>query len=267
MNVEAYLTRIGYRGARSATDDALAALHAAHMRTVPFENLDIPLGVSIELDVERLLDKVVTRRRGGFCYELNGTLAWLLERLGFRVERFSARVYSDDGAPGPECDHMLLAVAAQGGGAPWIADVGFGDSFVEPVRLDGSESEQRGTTYRFVEDGTRHRLESRTADASAWKPQYDFEPTARAFAAFAPMCVHQQTSPASSFTRKVVCSRATETGRTTLSNARWIVTSHGERTESTLPSADEVRTLLTAQFGIELGTDAAHTLFRFGSGV
>src|SRR3954447_25028309 len=105
MEIDAYLKRIAYRGSREPTVETLRQLHRAHLLAVPFENLDIPLGNPIVLSVPSFYDKIVERRRGGFCYELNGLFAWLLEQLGFHVELLSAGVFSGN-RPGPEFDHL-----------------------------------------------------------------------------------------------------------------------------------------------------------------
>ena len=92
VDVDAYLERIGYVGAREPSADVLVGLHRAHVLAVPFENLDIHLGVANVLDLEHVFDKIVARRRGGWCYELNGLFALLLEGLGFAVTCYSASV-------------------------------------------------------------------------------------------------------------------------------------------------------------------------------
>src|SRR5215468_1867636 len=122
--LEAYLTRIGVPQPAAADAAALRWLHRAHLLAVPFENLSIHLGEPISLDPGDLLAKVVGRRRGGFCYELNGAFALLLEALGFGVRRVAARVYGG-GKLGPPFDHLCLAVRPADDGAPWLADVGF----------------------------------------------------------------------------------------------------------------------------------------------
>src|SRR5580693_2308870 len=102
MNVERYLKRIGYDGPREPGIENLRALHRCHMLTIPFENLDIPLGRPIVLNVEHLYNKLVDRRRGGYCYELNGLFAWLLAQLGFDVKMISAGVAHETSGFGPE---------------------------------------------------------------------------------------------------------------------------------------------------------------------
>src|SRR5690348_1505800 len=127
MDVEKYLARINYTGPRTPDEATLRALHVAHLRAVPFENLDIGRGVPIVLDLDRLYAKIVTRRRGGFCYELNGTFAELLRALGYSVELLSARVYTGTQFS-PEFDHLMLRVSGGQLAEPLLADVGFGQS-------------------------------------------------------------------------------------------------------------------------------------------
>jgi N-hydroxyarylamine O-acetyltransferase len=248
MDLNAYLQRIGHHGTREPTADTLVQLHRAHMYSVPFENLDIPLGRPIVLSLPALFEKIVRRRRGGFCYELNALFGWCLRELGFEVEMLSARVF-DRGAPGPEFDHMLLLVS---GSQPWIADVGFGDSFVEPIPLGRAEQAQRGRSYRLVEQGEDWVLQQQ-APGSDWEPQYAFSLLPRTLEDFHSMCHYQQTSPASHFTRKSVCSLATPGGRVTLSSGRLIVTREGHREERTVAGAAEYLALLREHFGIDLG--------------
>ncbi|HYP54003.1 MAG TPA: arylamine N-acetyltransferase, partial [Pyrinomonadaceae bacterium] len=171
MDVEAYLRRIGYDGPRDVSADTLRRLHAAHMLSVPFENLSIHSAEPVVLEDGALFEKIVGRRRGGFCYELNGLFAALLRALGFDVSMLSAGVARPDGDFGPDFDHMALMVTL---GERWLADVGFGDSFREPLRLDErGEQEDAGRVYRIVGDGGRLVL-TRRGPGGGWEPQYRF---------------------------------------------------------------------------------------------
>src|SRR6185436_1278414 len=151
MNTQAYLERIGYGGPLDPTAETLRALQVAHLQTVPFENLSIHAGQPIVLDVDALFEKVVVRRRGGFCYELNGLFAALLRALGFAVDLLSAEVARADGTFSPDFDHMTLAVLAGKGLAErWLVDVGFGDSFREPLLLAERGEQAKGDrSYRI----------------------------------------------------------------------------------------------------------------------
>jgi len=155
MNVAAYLGRIGYKGKVSTTIETLRGLHRAHLLSVPFENLDISLGRQILCNEDAFLRKIVERHRGGFCYEMNGAFAALLRTIGFEVTLLSARVPNKDGSYGPEFDHLALRVDLD---TPWLADVGFGDSFLDPLRLEtGVEQTQAGRIFRILGSDAAHR--------------------------------------------------------------------------------------------------------------
>lgn len=252
MDVDAYLQRIAHDGPRTAGVPALHALHEAHMRAVPFENLDIHLARPILLDEEALFAKIVGRRRGGFCYELNGLFAALLRRLGFAVTLLSAAVAREGGSFGPPFDHLALLVEAEG---RWLVDVGFGDSFIRPLRLDEPGAQMRGRdSYRVTRDGAAWLLLRGGGDLGGrWEPQYRFALQPHGLDEFAAMCLHHQTSPDSSFTQRRVCSRATPDGRITLRDARLIVTARGIKTERTLQDGEAAyRAALVENFGIAL---------------
>jgi N-hydroxyarylamine O-acetyltransferase len=236
---DAYLTRIGYDGSREPSLATLRALHERHMFSVPFENLDIHWKRPIVVDAERFLTKVVRDRRGGFCYELNGAFTTLLRDLGFDVTMLSARVVGADGTEGPPFDHMTLLVRFDDG-SRWLADVGFGDSFVRPLNFDD----------RGIQEGEYRLIESHEWEMEMdGKPQFRFTLEPHELPDFAPMCDHQQYSPDSPFTKKRVCTLATPTGRVTLTDAKLIITRDGERTE--VPVAeDEWDEVLWETFGI-----------------
>src|SRR5437762_8680982 len=134
-HIDSYLKRIGYSGPTTPTPDLLRNLHRAHLLAVPFENLDIALGRRIVCEEESFLRKIIDRRRGGFCYELNGAFAALLRALGFQVTLLSARVYGG-GRFGPLFDHLALRVDLD---EPWLADIGFGRFARRPLRVTGCE--------------------------------------------------------------------------------------------------------------------------------
>ncbi len=253
LQIDAYLQRIGYAGERAPMLDTLRALQRAHMLNVPFENVNVWTGVPIVTDERTLFEKIVVRRRGGFCYELNGLFATLLRALGFDVTLLAARVVNGAGEVGPEFDHLTLLVQLDPstGSGRWLSDVGFGDSFIEPLRLDDErEQVQASGAYRISHDDAQWVMLARVVDE--WKPQYYFTLQPRRIEDFAEMCVFHQSSPQSPFTHKRVCSRATHEGRITLSDMRLIVTCNGERDERVLQSEDDVRVTLREQFGIEV---------------
>ncbi len=248
MDEHAYLERIGYIGSREPTAETLRQLHRAHLLAVPFENLDVHLGQPIVLSLPAFYEKIVGRRRGGFCYELNGLFAWLLERLGFAVTRLSARVFAG-AQPGPEFDHLVLLIETD---ERMLADVGFGDSFLEPLRLDTEETSlQHGSSYRLTGSGQGRVLQRQ--QGSGWESRYVVSLTPRHLGDFGAMCQHHQTSSESIFTRMAICSLATTDGRITLSNDRLITTTGCGREERVVAGEMEYRKLLKERFGIDLG--------------
>src|SRR5262252_7889759 len=216
-----YLERIGYSGPTNVSEETLRALHRAHLYSVPFENLDIGLHRKIECTEEAAIRKIVDGKRGGFCYEMNGAFAGLLRSLGFSVTLLSARVGREDGTLGPEFDHLALRVDLE---QPWLADVGFGDSFIDPLLLEPDlEQEQGRRRFRLVvQDGIWH-VQRVEAD-QPWKLEYAFTLRPHVLEDFALMCHYHQTSPQSPFTRKRVCTLATPDGRITLADRKLIVT-------------------------------------------
>jgi len=254
VDVDAYLERIGYAGAREPSAAVLAELHRAHMLAVPFENLDIHLGVENVLDPEHIFDKIVRRRRGGWCYELNGLFAFLLEALGFSVTRYSAAVVVGD-PPSPDFAHLTLRVDLD---RPWLADVGFGASFTRPLRLDDAGDQERdGKRYRLAPaDAHGGRMVIHEDDA----PQYAFALEPRRMEQFAEMCRRQQTDPGSHFLQAPMCTRATEEGRETLSGMRLITTTPAGRAERELADEAERAAVLRDVFGVDLGPDRIRAL-------
>jgi N-hydroxyarylamine O-acetyltransferase len=251
MNIKSYLERINYRGSLAHTSEALRELQMAHLLTVPFENLSIHRKEAIVLETEALYGKIVVRRRGGFCYEANGLFAALLRDLGFQVEMLAAEVARADGSFGLNFDHLALLVTINE--QRWLADVGFGDSFREPLLLDESGEQLQGRrAYKIVSENAKFFLKQRDKSED-WETQYRFTLQPYEFADFAGMCRYHQTSPQSHFTQKRICTRATEVGRITLSEMRFITTlENGERHEEALKNEDEYAAVLRERFGILL---------------
>ena len=249
LNLDAYLARIGYKGATAPSTLTLRNLHRCHLQTVPFENLDIKMGRKISCDEEAFVRKIVQRNRGGFCYELNGAFAALLRQIGFTVTLLSARVPSEDGSDGPEFDHLTLKVDLE---ESWLADVGFGDSFIEPLHLrPGMEQPQDSRKFRIGREGEVFSVE-RCEPEGDWCHQYSFTLIPHTLGEFAGMCHYHQTSPKSPFTRKRLCTKATPDGRVTLADRKLIFT-HGAKKEEKLLSSDaESEIALHKYFGIKL---------------
>ncbi|WP_081241090.1 arylamine N-acetyltransferase family protein [Streptomyces viridosporus] len=272
---DAYLRRLGAGHPASPTADVLRDLHLRHLRTVPFENLSLHLGEEIVLDEKRLLDKVVGARRGGFCYELNGAFGALLTALGFGVTRLAGRVYGDEGRLGIPYDHLALRVRTVDGG-DWLADVGFGAHCHLPLAFgERGEQQDPGGTFRIAAAGTdaagvrggHGTEEAADLDVSRnGRPVYRLELRPRALGDFTAGAWWHSTSPASHFTRSLVCSRITEDGgRITLGGRRFTVTApDGTREVRELGPDEEVLAVYRDRFGIEL--DAVPAVRGTGDG-
>lgn len=248
MDIKAYLQRINHHGSLIPAAQTLRQLQVAHLLAVPFENLSIHSGQPIILEDDALFTKIVERRRGGFCYELNGLFAALLRALGFQVTMLSAGVAKANGGFGPDFDHMALMVSLE---QRWLVDVGFGDSFREPLLLDETgEQVQDGCAYRITRDGTCLIL-MRRGDGGEWEAQYRFTLQPHQYADFEEMCHYHRTSTESHFTQQRICTLATREGRVTLSGMRLITTvKGGERQERILRNEEEYTAVLRERFGI-----------------
>ncbi|NHA69553.1 arylamine N-acetyltransferase family protein [Phycicoccus flavus] len=246
-HADEYLERIGLSGRPPSGLGGLRTLMTAHLRTVPFENLSIHLGEEYRLDEEGLHDKVVGRRRGGFCYELGGAFAGLLRALGHDVTLLAARVHGEDGL-GPPFDHLALRVDLADG--PWLVDVGFGRFVAGPVPFAADEpwEDPEGVvTWAGAPDGDLDVL----LDG---RPQYRLETRPRELVDAEPTCWWQTTSPRSHFTAGPVCSLPTaDGGRVSLAGRTLVTTAaDGTREERRLGGDDEVLATYRDLFGVVL---------------
>lgn len=254
LNIQAYLQRIGLSSPPSPDLDGLRSLHRQHLYTVPFENLDIGTDRRIILDLDLLEHKIVRNHRGGFCYELNGLFGELLKQLGFKTEMIAAGVYGKSGTFSPEFDHMALLVTMEDG--QWLADVGFGKNFLEPLafKMNIEQTDPAGH-FKISSDGTSRYIFSMQNEEGQFIPQHRFTATSRDLSEFTEMCNYHQTSPDSHFTRGHVCSKATVDGRITLGKNKLIKTIHNNETTEELKDDKEVSETLKTYFNINLPLD------------
>lgn len=197
MDVDAYLARIGAAAAAGEEVETLFELQRRHLLAVPFDALDCLLGNPVELATEAAYRKVVERRRGGFCFELNGLFAGLLTELGFEVSYLAARPLRGEDWVAPPFAHMALLVERE---RRWLVDVGFGYPFaIEPLDLDERAVQERGGR-RFRIAATDEGLLVEEPDAPERRAYLlDPEPVPRQ--AFAARCHEYSTDPESMFVR------------------------------------------------------------------
>jgi N-hydroxyarylamine O-acetyltransferase len=220
----------------------------AHLLAVPFENLSMYWGEPIVLADEAFFEKIVRRRRGGFCYELNGSFAALLRALGFDVQMLAGGVMDPRGEFRPDFDHMVLLVTLA---ERWLVDVGFGDCFREPLLLDERNEQVQGRrAYRIEDVGDGRLILLQRGESGEWKAQYRFSHDPHVLADYAGMCHYHLTSPKSFFAQGRICSLPTQDGRVTLSEMRLIITRGGTREERVLESEEEHAEALREHFGI-----------------
>lgn len=251
MNFQNYLDRIGFSGKPAADFETLKTLHRKHLYSIPFENLDIHKGKKIILDINLFEEKILNNKRGGFCYELNSLFFELLKEIGFDVTMLSARVYNDDEIPGDEFDHMTLLVNI--GGEEYLADVGFGDSFIEPLEFNPDfVLEDDAGFFQIVKEDENHFKLLKSEDGVLFTPKYLFSKTPRVLPEYTGACEYTQTSPKSHFTKNKLCSLANEKGRITLINDKLIITKDGKKEEFPVHNEKEFNENLMKYFGISL---------------
>lgn len=254
LDVSAYLARIAYGGPVAPTLPVLQDVHLAHLRSVPFENLDIHLGRPISLAEEDLFAKVVRRRRGGFCYELNGLFAVLLRELGFGVTLLAAQFPRADGREPIEFDHLVLRVEAPGM-SPVLADIAGGRRALAVPLTIGSDLPQAqpaaGASFLLQREKGVMWL-WRQEPGEPWERVYRFTWQPRQLADFEAGCLYHQTSPDSGFTQARICTLVTGDGRITLADNLLITTRNGDRQEEHLPDDAAWLAALHTHFGIDL---------------
>jgi N-hydroxyarylamine O-acetyltransferase len=251
MNLQTYLDRIEYAGSLEPNLETLRAVHRAHLLRIPYENLDIHLGRTLTLHVRDAYQRIVQEHRGGWCFEMNGLLAWALREIGFEVRLLSGSVGRTN-LDGPEySSHLVLLVELEEG--PHLADVGFGDGFLEPLPLREGEYVQDGFTFRIdrraTVTGERWMMHNH---AQGGAPHFDFSLQPRTMAQFAEQCEWLQTSPESSFVKTTICQKSTLGGFITLRSATLITLTSHQETKRVLETQHEYETVLRDEFGLEI---------------
>ena len=245
MDVDKYLERIGVEHPGSISVEALERLQRAHLTSVPFENLDVYYRRGVSTRPDWSVQKIVSRRRGGWCYEVNGAFATLLEHLGFPVKWVAGIVPpSESGYP----DHLAIEVALD---RPYLVDVGFGDSFIRPLPLDSAGPHDGGTgSFRFVFAGDRTTLVFDGPDGP--EPQYWFEKEAPGPETFDHSSHRLQTQPGLKWTARPFATRLLDGGpdRVTLLRNRIKFKRAGETTEQLIATEQEWAAMLSRWFDL-----------------
>lgn len=278
----AYLARIGLSAPPPATPEGLAQLQQAHRQAITFENLDIMLGRGVAIGSDAVFGKLVTRRRGGYCFEQNRLFADMLAELGLPSRPLLARVLLGPAAGEvPPRTHTLLMLEI--GGERWIADAGFGGSYVPPLRLaDGSEAE--------TGDGARHRLrpigaagtvpgewlleragqhvatDGRAAAHGEWQAQYAFNLTPAEQSDLEQANHWTATRPATRFTTLHVVSIALPGGFVAMTDRQLSLAWGDEAERREIADVADYRITLRERFALDLGEDEISRLPLFAAG-
>lgn len=246
MDVGAYLARIGFEGAARPDLDTLTRLHRAHLSAIPYENLDVMLGRPGDTSAAHAFDKLVTRQRGGWCYEMNGVLAWALDEIGFRVTRVAGAVHRTHLGDEIIGNHLVLIVHLD---HPYLADVGFGDGLFDPVPLKEGLISQHGFDSRLVcaADGFWRYHNHQNGGA----PTFDFRAEPAAPELLARMCQHLRTSMESPFTQNVVLQRRYPGHVEILRNSLRLSAYPGRLERRKIADADDFMREINTVFGVD----------------
>lgn len=262
MNADRYLARIGLaQGDVDPPDLAAAArLQRAHVTTVPFETLSITgdpfdgsdAGEGVRLDLQHLSEKIVERERGGFCFELNGPFHWLLEAVGFDVDRVAARIVGEDGTGRPPANHHSNVVDIDG--RRYVVDVGMGvPTMRRPTPVDGEVvADELGYEWRVVESDRpdeEYLTQYRDPGRDDWRDRYLFSDVPRELRYFEATCDYLQTAPESPFTGDPSVSIATDEGHLKLSPDSLLRVVDGEESEESV-AQDDWHDTLEREFGL-----------------
>jgi arylamine N-acetyltransferase len=259
LDLASYFERIDYHGDADPTPDVLQDLITAHVQTIPFENLDPLLGVPIDdLSPEALADKLVRRRRGGYCYEHNGLMGYVLEAVGFAVSRFKARVVwtVPAGAPITSQTHTLLAVTLPGDRQPYLVDVGFGGQTpTSPLQLESRDVQQTTLEpYRLQDRGDGLLLQALVR--GEWASLYEFATRPAPPIDLKVGSWYVSTHPSSHFVTSLMACLVTADGRCNLSDRNLAIHRGGATEKIRLDDASAVVDVLADRFGINVA-DAA----------
>lgn len=257
----AYLARIGHAGETAPDLATLAAVQRAHRLAIPFENLDIPLGHGVPLDPRHLFDKIVLRRRGGYCFEQNALFLAMLQAIGFEARPLLARVWLATDETPPRT-HTLNLIRIDG--EEVIADVGFGGSFAPLLRL--AECAEAGTP-----DGSRHRLGLDPdhgwmlwRDGGAgWQRQYSFTLEAVWPADLEAANHFTATRPGTRFTTLRIASGTLADGYVSLIDRTLTTSQMGAVEAREIGDADDLRRVLAGTFGLDLTPEEVAALGLF----
>ena len=230
MNLDAYLQRIGHAAPASADLPTLRELHRLHTAAIPFENLSPFLGEPVKLDLPSLEDKLVFRRRGGWCFEQNLFFTHVLREIGFEVKTLAARVrWNVPAGVTTARSHMVMLVMAEG--ERFLADVGFGGlTLTAPLHLqEGLEQATPHEPHRLMLEGDKYTLEAKVG--GEWQVLYVFDLHEQLQQDYEVSNWYLANFPQSQFVTGIIAARADTDRRHALRNTRYAIHHRGGETE------------------------------------
>jgi N-hydroxyarylamine O-acetyltransferase len=251
--LDQYCKRIGFEGTPRCDLPTLRRLHHLHPLAIPFENLDPWLGRPVSLEPAQVFNKLVTRTRGGYCFEQNLLFREVLETLGFRVTGLAARVVWNlpEGTTLPRT-HMLLLITHEQ--RRWIADVGFGGlTLTAPLDLDSTAVQHTPhEAFRLTHDGAHHALHAEIG--GEWQALYRFGLEEQMPADYAMANFYVGTHAQSRFVLQLLAGKPGAGMRHALLEGRYSRHQLGKPSEQRqLENATALRAVLQQELGIELG--------------
>lgn len=248
IDLDLYLRRIGYRDSPQPNLETLKHLHVAHATHIPFENIDVLRNEPIRLDLESLQEKLVRKRRGGYCFEQNALFAAVLEQIGFRLTRLQARVLMGVTQTRPRT-HMAIEVHV--GGESWLADVGYGGwGLLEPIPLVEGESRQFTWDYRLRDAGPDWVLSA--LQIGQWQDLYAFLRAPNLPVDYEPANYFIWQHPDSIFRKLLLIQRPTPEVRYILRNRELVTIDAQGATTSALATDAALLEALAQHFSLEI---------------
>jgi N-hydroxyarylamine O-acetyltransferase len=248
MNLDRYLKRIGLDHRPPATLEGLKAVHHAHLLAIPYENIDVQLGRPVTTAIEPIYEKIVERGRGGWCYEMNGSLGWALKELGFNVTRATGAVVREMKGELSVGNHLVLRVELPEG--LYLADVGFGDGPRDPIPLKVGAFISEGFHFGVSRvDETWWRFAN---DPRGGAPSFDFNLAPADEAVLSAKCEFLQTAPMSPFVQNLVVQRHVPGGLAILRGRTLRELTSAETRERVLEDADDLMATLQMRFGLNV---------------
>lgn len=251
LDLDAFCRRIGYSGPIGADLVTLSGLQRAFVLSVPFENIDIRIGRPLRLEVGWLFEKIVSERRGGFCFELNGLFGAVLEQLGFGVTRLGVSLRNrETGSWTSPFAHLALRVELD---EPFLVDVGLDDPARAPLRIqDEGEQSDGWARYRISREEEGSWLLALGEPGAPLEARYRFDGQERRLEDFAQTCERLQTSLDSPFLRDYLCCQARAEGRVMVTGQRVVEVDRAGRREKTLFDRDAFVEALREHLGLDL---------------